>query len=416
MPRTPRKPARADLAERPDVSVYLDKARQLWRAEIRLRQDPHTGRCQVKKVSSKSKHTLYDKLAQVLEALDEGVNSPARYTVADCVAEFLRDQTADLAPTTRDNYTRLARTHITLYLGRYLLAELRVADVLARLRGRKPHLSSRTLRLMLNLLERAIRYAQVEEMLARNVAELARLDQRGKLKGDKPGRPSKSMTLEQAVAVLKAAEGTRWYAYLVLSIVTGARTEEIRALAWEQIDTNSGVPTIHVWTSVRGDGDTKTRRSRRSLELPRITVKAITAHKAMQARERLAAAELWQDNDLVSHSTLTQRVLHRARDTAGPPQRPAGPAHHREKGRTQRQGMDSARTAPHLCVAAVGPRREHQGDLAPDRPRRHRHHRTRLPPPTEAGTSIRSAGDGRHPARRGLTPHPTPVPPHFCPT
>ncbi len=274
------------------MSVYLDKARQLWRAEIRLRQDPHTGRCQVKKVSSKSKHTLYDKLAQVLEALDEGVNSPARYTVADCVAEFLRDQTADLAPTTRDNYTRLARTHITLYLGRYLLAELRVADVLARLRGRKPHLSSRTLRLMLNLLERAIRYAQVEEMLARNVAELARLDQRGKLKGDKPGRPSKSMTLEQAVAVLKAAEGTGWYAYLVLSIVTGARTEEIRALAWEQIDTNSGVPTIHVWTSVRSDGDTKPRRSRRSLELPRIAAKTITAHKAMQARERLAAAEL----------------------------------------------------------------------------------------------------------------------------
>nr|WP_255423017.1 tyrosine-type recombinase/integrase [Nocardiopsis sp. FIRDI 009] len=54
-----------------------------------------------------------------------------------------------------------------------------------------------------------------------------------------------------------------------------------------------------MWTSVRGDGDTKTRRSRRSLELPRIAVKAITDHKAMQARERLAAAELWQDNDLV---------------------------------------------------------------------------------------------------------------------
>ncbi|MBB6121347.1 tyrosine-type recombinase/integrase [Nocardiopsis algeriensis] len=298
-PRTPRKPTRADLADRPDVSVHLDKTRKLWRAEIRLRQDPHTGRCQVKKVSSKNKHTLYDKLSTVLEELDQGVNSPARYTVADCVAEFLQDQTADLAPTTRNKYTRLARTHITPYLGRYLLAELRVADVLAWLRGRKPHLSSRTLRLVLNLLERAIRYAQVQEMVARNVAELARLDQRGRRKGDKPGRPSKSMTLEQAVAVLKAAEGTRWYAYLVLSIVTGARTEEIRALRWEQIDTDDTVPTIHVWTSVRGDGDTKTRRSRRSLELSRIAVKAVTAHKAMQARERLAATELWQNNDLV---------------------------------------------------------------------------------------------------------------------
>lgn len=30
-----------------------------------------------------------------------------------------------------------------------------------------------------------------------------------------PGRPSRSMTLEQAVAVIRTAEGTRWYAYLV---------------------------------------------------------------------------------------------------------------------------------------------------------------------------------------------------------
>ena len=299
VPRTPRKPTRASLTDRPDVSVYFDRAKKLWRAEIRLRQDPHTGRCQVKKVSSKNKNTLYDKLSTVLEDLDQGVNSPARYTVADCVAEFLRDQITDLDPNTQDNYTRLANTHITPYLGRYLLAELRVADVLAWLRGRKPHLSSRTLRLVLNLLERAIRYAQVQEMVVRNVAELARLDQRGRLKGDKPGRPSKSMTLEQAVSVLRAAEGTRWYAYLVLSIVIGARTEEIRALTWDQIDTSGDVPTIHVWTSVRGDGDTKTRRSRRSLELPSIAVKAINAHRVMRARERLAAAELWQDSDLV---------------------------------------------------------------------------------------------------------------------
>ncbi|MFI6576464.1 phage integrase central domain-containing protein [Nocardiopsis sp. NPDC050513] len=246
MPRTPCKPTRASLTDRPDVSVYFDRTKKLWRAEIRLRQDPHTGRYQVKKVSSKNKNTLYDKLSTVLEELDQGVDSPARYTVADCVAEFLRDQITDLDPNTQDNYTRLAFTHITPYLGRYLLAELRAADVLAWLRGRREHLSSRTLRLVLNLLERAIRYAQIQEMVARNVAELARFDQRDRLKGDEPGRPSKSMTLEQAVAVLRTAKSTRWYAYLVLSIVIGARTEEIRALTWDQVDTGGNVPTIHV--------------------------------------------------------------------------------------------------------------------------------------------------------------------------
>ena len=299
VPRTPRKPTRAALTDRSDVSVYFDRAKKLWRAEIRLRQDPHTGRWRVKKVSSKNKNTFYDKLSTTLDELDQGVESPAHFTIADCVAEFLRDQLSDVGANTRDNYTRLARTHITPYLGQHLLTQLRVADVLAWLRGRKKHLSSRTLRLVLSLLERAIRYAQVQEMVSRNVAELARLDQRGRLKGDRPGRPSKSMTLDQAVAVLQAAEGTRWYAYLVTSIVTGARTKEIRALRWEQIDTAGEVPTIHVWASVREGGDTKTHRSRRSLELPALAVKALGAHRAMQARERLAAAELWQDHDLV---------------------------------------------------------------------------------------------------------------------
>ena len=118
------------------------------------------------------------------------------------------------------------------------------------------------------------------------------------------------MTLDQAVAVLQAAEGTRWYAYLATSIVTGARTEEIRALRWGQIDTADEVSTIHVWASVREGGDTKTRRSRRSLELPALAVKAMSAHRAIQARERLAAAELWRDNNL-AFCTRTGTPLNR---------------------------------------------------------------------------------------------------------
>jgi integrase len=50
------------------------------------------------------------------------------------------------------------------------------------------------------------------------------------------GRPSKAFTLAQAAAVLDAAEGTAMYAYVVLSILIGARTEELRALTWDHVD------------------------------------------------------------------------------------------------------------------------------------------------------------------------------------
>ena len=56
---------------------------------------------------------------------------------------------------------------------------------------------------------------------------------------------------------------------------------------------------IYVWRSVRADGDTKTEKSRRTLELPTQAAEALRAHHARQAKERLAAGQLWQDHGLV---------------------------------------------------------------------------------------------------------------------
>jgi len=54
-------------------------------------------------------------------------------------------------------------------------------------------------------------------------------------KGQQAGRPSKSLTLEQAVALMAAAKGTSLEAYVVLSLLSGVRTEEARALCWDHV-------------------------------------------------------------------------------------------------------------------------------------------------------------------------------------
>jgi len=56
---------------------------------------------------------------------------------------------------------------------------------------------------------------------------------------------------------------------------------------------------IHVWRSASKSGDTKTPRSKRSPELPKRAIAALTVHRARQANERRAAGEAWHDNDLV---------------------------------------------------------------------------------------------------------------------
>jgi integrase len=59
-------------------------------------------------------------------------------------------------------------------------------------------------------------------------------------KGQLAGRPSKSLTLEQAVALMDAAKGTRLEAYITFSLLAGLRTEEVRALRWDHVAWTDG--------------------------------------------------------------------------------------------------------------------------------------------------------------------------------
>src|SRR5262249_51203682 len=118
------------------------------------------------------------------------------------------------------------------------------------------------------------------------------------------GRPSKSLTLSQAEALLKAAEESDLHAYIVMSLLTGARTEELRELTWSHVDLDTEPPAVKVWRSVRASGDTKSRRSRRTLALPQRGVAALRDHRHQQDQIRRAAGGRWHDNGLVFASLV----------------------------------------------------------------------------------------------------------------
>jgi integrase len=92
----------------------------------------------------------------------------------------------------------------------------------------------------------------------------------------------------------------------VVSLLTGARTEELRALRWEHVHLDgrpnavqSAPPHLEVWRSVREGGDTKTRKSRRTLALPVRAVEALRKQRAQQTADRLVAGPRWQESGLV---------------------------------------------------------------------------------------------------------------------
>src|SRR5689334_4258036 len=133
-------------------------------------------------------------------------------------------------------------------------------------------MSTRTVQIAHNVLVRAIRQAERDDLVGRNVASLVKPP-----KGQGAGRPSKSLALEQAVSLMAAARGTRLEAYIVLSLLSGMRTEETRALRWDHVVawvSGQWVPlaeagfdheqvAVFVWRSERAGGDTKTLESRR---------------------------------------------------------------------------------------------------------------------------------------------------------
>ena len=116
---------------------------------------------------------------------------------------------------------------------------------------------------------------------------------------------------------MAAARGTRLEAYITLSLLTGLRTEEVRALRWDHVVAWAGGQwepvseagfdheqlAVFVWRADRAGGDTKTRKSRRTLALSRRCVEALREHRVRQA-DRLAAGPLWQDRELVFASTV----------------------------------------------------------------------------------------------------------------
>jgi integrase len=217
-----------------------------------------------------------------------------RFTVEHCLKDWLATLNTQ-AETTVTGYRIMAR-HLIELIGNVKLAELKVRDVQFALGKLAERLSTRSVRLARMILIQAIRNAMVNDLVVRNVAELAAVPT------GEPGRPSRSLNLEQALAVLDAAKGERLWPYVAVSMLGGIRTEEARALRWSQVDLEAG--TVAIYRSVRPTGETKTEKSRRVFQIPEIAVAALRELVLTQAADRAKAGTAWKENNLVFCTSL----------------------------------------------------------------------------------------------------------------
>jgi integrase len=322
------------------TALFWDNARQRWIAEATVGYKP-SGRRIVRRASDRTKTAAQRKLKEIIRDYQDGlVMEGYGYTVADAVRDWLAFGLSGRDSDTLAKCTILANTHVIPPLGARKLRDLSADDVDKWLAEKAQILSTRTLQEVRSVLKRAVTRAQARDKVKRNVVLLCEVPQ-GRM-----GRPSKSLTLAQAEALLAAAENTSLHAYIVISLLTGARNEELRALTWSYVDLDSDPPFMMVWRSVRAGGDTKTRRSRRTLKLPQRCVDVLRDHQAQQEEIRQALGSKWHDNDLVFPSQVGM---------------PADASHVRRSFPQSRRGgrpgsprVEPARAAPQLRLAALG--------------------------------------------------------------
>jgi integrase len=296
--------------DRGDGGLRWSESRQRWIGELTIGYRPN-GKRIVKTVTDKTKTGAKNKLDEIKrDFADDELATGKGYTVTDAVNAWLKYGLAGRSQNTIDKLTSLAETHVIPALGARELRNtarkrhlLTADDVDAWLDEKAKELSTRTLREVRSILLRSIKRAQKREGVKRNVVLLCDCPT------GREGRPSKSLTLKQAEAVLAAAEADKSTigAYIVTSLLGGVRTEEARPLTWSHVHLppagkaagETQKAHVDVWRSVRVGGDTKTRKSRRSLVIPDRCVAELRAQKARQRKAKQDVGADWQENDLV---------------------------------------------------------------------------------------------------------------------
>jgi integrase len=300
-------------------AIYFDAAKNRYVGAVSLGYDPGGHRIR-RKVTGRTKTEVRDKLKALHTEIDSGIKPRPGYTVGDALDDWIAGGLDHVSARTVHLYRDTIAKGLRAEIGDVKLRELTAGDVQAALKHLAARMSTRSVQISHNVLARAIRHAEARDLVGRNVAALIKPP-----KGQ-PGRASKALTLEQATALMAAAKSTRLHAYVVLSLLSGIRTEEARALRWDHVVAWTGDGwqpvagfegeryALYVWRADRAGGDTKTPKSRRTLALPRRCVDALREHRVRQARDRMSAGPLWQDHNLVFPSAIgTPRDDHNVR-------------------------------------------------------------------------------------------------------
>lgn len=268
-------------------SIYRDTSKRRWVGAITVAGGRR------RKVTGRTQAEVRDRLASLRRSLDTAPGLPAEVTVAAFLDHWLTDVLpATVTASTAVNYRNVANAYLLPRLGHVQLDKLTPAHVRQAMTALAAEgLSPNTQRLARSVLRRALRTAESDGLVSRNVAAL--------VDGVRVPRPEgRTLTPQQARALLESLHGDDWEAPVALMLALGVRKGEALGLQWMDVDLDAATLTVNRALKKDGRGglyldEPKTGGSRRRVHLPRPVVDVLKRHKVAQSADRLAFGSGW---------------------------------------------------------------------------------------------------------------------------
>jgi integrase len=305
------------------------------------------GKRRRKAIYGKTRREVAGRLTKTLLDVQQGAVLPdERQTVAQFLNRWLEHKRTRLRPRAWLTYEQAVRLHLVPGIGTVRLARLSPGQLETWFQRHQTDdgASARNIRYARTVLRAALGQARKWRLVSDNVAALV----------DPPRHQVKEiqpLTPEQARALLEHVKDHRLGALVSVATAVGLRLGEALGLRWQDVDLDGGILSIRQalersggdgparralnaerrelltrlknsakrsaerrtcrqelealrsrWCSFRTTVqfvEPKSMRSRRTIRLPQVVIRALKAHRTRQRTERLAAGGGWTDSGLV---------------------------------------------------------------------------------------------------------------------
>ena len=274
-----------------------------WEARFTVGRDPGTGKQIQKSVYGATQQEVRKKLTQAVTALDNGdYQEPNKMTVGQWLDIWLEDYQGEVKPRTKELYQQQVDYYIRPALGAVGLQNLRTHAIqsfynsLLKPRGEKKPLSAKSLKNIHGIIHRALQQAVEIGYLKSNPSDACKLPRVQR-------KPIKPLDEKEIRLFLKAIEGTRYEAIMIVDLFTGLREGEVVGLMWDCIDFENGTICIDKQVQSKKGGGYRIippKNGKSRIITPAPTVMAVLRQQRKdQIEKRLRAGALWKDTGFV---------------------------------------------------------------------------------------------------------------------